>query len=905
MVMQNYEFIDKDGSFRLKGAENDRELYFPIAGEHGLKSAITPNLCGDAKLDQNHFLLEPQSVGDLAQKRISRNFWCMIKERGVWSATGMSAKQEAQRYSGQQEESCVEAGYMWHKAMRRSKEIGIEAEITSFVPVEQNVEIMHVKLHNITSEPLTVTAIAAIPIYGRSADNIRDHRHVTSLLHRAYTTEYGVHVTPTLSFDERGHQKNDWTYYVEGMTAEGEAPESFYPEQEAFIGRGGTLLWPEAVVCNRSGVESGRKIDGQETLGGLRFAEKTLQEGESCEYTLLIGAIQGEENIARIREQFSDSGKVSSSLKETRQYWKEKNKVHYHTADPLFDQFMNWVNFQPELRRIYGCSFLPHHDYGKGGRGWRDLWQDCLALLLMDPASVRNLLVSNFAGVRVDGTNATIIGEHMGEFKADRNGITRVWMDHGVWPFMTTKLYLEQTGDSSLLYENVPYFKDAQVMRGTAVDEAWEGEVWQKDAQDNRYEGTVLEHLLVQALCAFYEVGEHNHIRLRDADWNDAIDMASHRGESVAFTNSYAKNLMDLGHLLLKEKEKGVDTISLFWEMAPLLRDEKTLYDDIEAKKELLKAYIKSCSHQLSGEVVLLPTEKVAKSLLHKAEWMIQHIRHNEWIEADGHAWYNSYYDDHGRRVEGRQPDGNVRMMLTGQVFSIMAGTAEPAQILEITKAADRYLFDASCGGYRLNTDFHEVKTDMGRMFGFAYGEKENGAVFSHMAVMYANALYERGYAKEGYKALHALYHQAMDFENSRIYPGIPEYFGKDGRGLYHYLTGAASWYMLTVITCMFGIRGEEGALVIAPNLLKEQFDETKKAEVTLPFQGILWQVTIENPKNLEAGTYEVREALLDHGVALSCAGGNCRCDRKLLETLDVAKTHEIHLTLAERSADR
>lgn len=47
------------------------------------------------------------------------------------------------------------------------------------------------------------------------------------------------------------------------------------------------------------------------------------------------------------------------------------------------------------------------------------------------------------------------------------------------------------------------------------------------------------------------------------------------------------------------------------------------------------------------------------------------------------------------------------------------------------------------------------------------------------MAVMYANALYERGYAKEGYKALHALYHKAMDFENSRIYPGIPNTSGK------------------------------------------------------------------------------------------------------------------------------
>ena len=62
-------------------------------------------------------------------------------------------------------------------------------------------------------------------------------------------------------------------------------------------------------------------------------------------------------------------------------------------------------------------------------------------------------------------------------------------------------------------------------------------------------------------------------------------------------------------------------------------------------------------------------------------------------------------------------------------------------------------------------------------MFGFAFGEKENGAVFSHMAVMYANALYTRGFAKEGYKALDALYRQSMDFGTSRIYPGIPEDF--------------------------------------------------------------------------------------------------------------------------------
>lgn len=155
--------------------------------------------------------------------------------------------------------------------------------------------------------------------------------------------------------------------------------------------------------------------------------------------------------------------------------------------------------------------------------------------------------------------------------------------------------------------------------------------------------------------------------------------------------------------------------------------------------------------------------------------------------------------------MEGVQPDGSIRMMLTGQVFAMMGGVAEEEHIQKMSRAADRYLYRQEIGGYRLNTDFHELKMDMGRMFGFAYGEKENGSVFSHMAVMYANALYHRGFVREGWKALKTLAGTALDFHVSRIYPGIPEYFRTDGRGMYHYLTGAASWFMLTMLTQVFG----------------------------------------------------------------------------------------------------
>ncbi|MFR4318986.1 MAG: hypothetical protein ACLT2Z_06050 [Eubacterium sp.] len=50
-------------------------------------------------------------------------------------------------------------------------------------------------------------------------------------------------------------------------------------------------------------------------------------------------------------------------------------------------------------------------------------------------------------------------------------------------------------------------------------------------------------------------------------------------------------------------------------------------------------------------------------------------------------------------------------MMLTGQVFAIMSETATKEQVAEIVKAADKYLYD-KIGGYRLNTNFNEVKTD-------------------------------------------------------------------------------------------------------------------------------------------------------------------------------------------------
>ena len=861
--MEPIRFLDDDGTFTLNDPEAVSCLYFPLASEAGLKSAITPGLGGDCKLDQETFLLEPVSSENLHTSRNTRNFWC-VTEKGCWSATGASAQQEADRFTEQQDESALTAGLMWQTVERESKRLCLKAEITSFVPPQENVEIMKVQITNTGAVSQKVTGIAAIPIYGRSADNIRDHRNVTSMLHRIKTTDHGVLVKPTMSFDEKGHRENRKIYYVLGSAGTGEKPAAFYPTVEGFLGEGGTFLKPRAVYEGAEGVPAGTEIAGREAMGGICFPAVTLEPEQSAEYIILLGVSEDEAEIDRVLSSFHTVEQVRAALSVTRAHWQEQVNVRYHTGDPNFDRWMRWVSFQPFLRRLYGCSFLPHHDYGRGGRGWRDLWQDCLSLLLMDPQNVGDMIRKNFGGVRVDGTNATIIGAGDGNFIADRNGIARVWMDHALWPLMTTKLYIDQTGDLNILNSPAPYFKDPQALRGTGMDKDW------NDAYGNRqrteggeiYQGTILEHLLIQHLAAFYEVGAHNIFRLRGADWNDALDMAAEHGESVAFTCAYAGNLRDLAGLLRRMAKEG-DTVSLLEEVQELLAGGPAIYPDIPAKTTILERYTRRCIHNVSGRTVRVSFQELAENLEIKADWLMEHLRRQEWISDGENGWFNSYYDNHGRPVEGVQPDGSVRMMLTGQVFAIMSGTAEDEQVAAVARSADRYLYKKEAGGYRLNTDFHELKFDMGRMFGFAYGEKENGAVFSHMTVMYANALYRRGFVREGYKALLALADTAMDFQTSRIFPGIPEYFNADGRGMYHYLTGAASWYMLTVITQVFGVHGEGGDLVIEPKLVREQFDGNGEAAIDLSFAGKQFHVVIANPEGKDFGVYRAPRTVL------------------------------------------
>ena len=341
-----WRFLNPSGDFVLSDPQDTSGLYFPLVNEAGLMSSITPMLRGDIKTDQNHFLMAPVSIQDLHSSQSARNFWVYVQGKGAWSATGNAAAQTAEAFTDRADRVMLQAGLLWHQITRESAQIGLRAEIVNFIPAtDDRVELMQVTLTNVSAQPLNLTPIAAIPIYGRSADNLRDHRHVTSLLHRIRLDTYGVLVRPSLSFDERGHNLNLVTYGILGTEEAGAPPLDFCPNVEDFIGHGGSLEWPQAVVKSSNVWHpTGREFAGFEAIGALRFQNVLLQPGQSKSYIVLMAIM--DENAAPdgLVTRYGSKARFDEWLERTKAYWQAKlDTLIFTSSDGQFDLWLKWV----------------------------------------------------------------------------------------------------------------------------------------------------------------------------------------------------------------------------------------------------------------------------------------------------------------------------------------------------------------------------------------------------------------------------------------------------------------------------------------------------------------------------------------------------------------------------------
>ena len=865
-----WSFTEKeDASFIMKNPVKNSRMYLPLCNNK-LKSYVTPEMKGDVLLNFYKYLTIPKSTEDLHHSKDGRNFWLNMKDKGVWSCTGTSAENNIKAAMGMDDEEVeIEAGIGWIRLARVCREHGIKADITVYIPSnDDTVELIKLEVTNLSEMPVEFNTFYSVALYGRTTENLRDHRDVSTLCNRLIANPYGVVLHPIMIHDERRAYQNPTKYFVLGYHDTGRRALGGWGRMYDYIGENGSMEAPEAVYSNKTPRRfEDMEMTGEEAVGAVKFDAAILKPGEKKGFIIIEGITDDIREIEQWSGKYNTAEKYDSELEKTKEHWQEYvNAVNFQFPDKNLNKFLKWVNFQPFLRKVFGSSYMPDFGYGTGKRYWRELWQDLLAIIIADPYGTKKDIMNNYNGVKLDGSNATLVGDNPGEF-AHRSGLGRTWSDHGVWPYFTTRLYMDLTGDLDILFEKAPYFKDHITRRGKGTDRFWTHDcgLRQKTREGTEYQGTILEHLLIQNVTSFYNVGRHNITLLEAGDWDDTMDMARKNGETVQFTAFYAANLKGICQCLEKLIQEGHRYIEVIEEMLTLfdrLPGQECLdYSDYKQKQGRLQHYYDILDNGLSGRLAKVDIRQLIEDLTVKADFAINLVNSQEFISADNeYSFYNAYYTDTFDMLGGRNKAGGVNISLTPQAYLMVLGVTGRERAREIQRSVNKYLRN-EFGGYMLRSDHQDygLIDIMGRGFGLAFKTRENGGQYNHMAVKYMNGLYTNNLVKEGYDVFKTITGFCMKSEVSRIFPSVPASIdSKSARGSYNYLTGSGSWLIFSIITEIFGIKPDLGDLNIYPKLVLEQFMGEKEIKVSFVYLERKMELVIRNKESLDWGEYKL-----------------------------------------------
>jgi cellobiose phosphorylase len=116
---------------------------------------------------------------------------------------------------------------------------------------------------------------------------------------------------------------------------------------------------------------------------------------------------------------------------------------------------------------------------------------------------------------------------------------------------------------------------------------------------------------------------------------------------------------------------------------------------------------------------------------------------------------------------------------------------------------------------------------------------------------------------------------------------------------MYPYLTGSASWFLLTFLAEVFGIKGQLGDLLLQPKLLREQFDVAGKATVVTQFADRKLRIIYNNPAGLDHGDYHIAGVKVNGEVA-SCnkSSDGVIIDRSVISSLNRGPIHDMDVML-------
>ena len=427
-----------------------------------------------------------------------------------------------------------------------SKNEGLSAEATYFVPRNDDCEVWLIKLKNQTSKMKNLEIYPYIEwLLGDYHLELR-YRNIMNLYNRIWFDRKlkAILAKKTAAWGDLNIKNFEYLSFLGSSLA----VKGCVTRKDSFLGRYNTEQNPE-MLCGGK-FKNVYFCSGEDGVGVFRHSLK-LAPGAIREFTIVLGQTKGRKNIKRMLNKYRNLERAKKELSAVKTLWQRRivNNIEVKTPDKEFDLMVNfWVKYQLYICNFWSRSPSYYHE-GSGGRGYRDSCQDSESIASINPRFARKRILQIARLIRADGTSAPGWADTSGPAGHRPN------KDHQIWLTSTVAAYIKETGDKKILLEKVPYLKDHWI-KGWEINEKWKrGPVFESN-------GTLFEHLEKNLNFCFKDTGKKGFPLIGHADWNDAIDAAGkhHRGESVWLAQALVRSLKilsELGQSIGKKAKAG------------------------------------------------------------------------------------------------------------------------------------------------------------------------------------------------------------------------------------------------------------------------------------------------------------------------------------------------------------
>lgn len=591
---------------------------------------------------------------------------------------------------------------------------------------------------------------------------------------------------------EYRERRNHYAVHAVSTAANG-----FDTSRESFIGTYGSPAMPKAV---KEGTSYNSIASGWSPVGSFRI-DIDLEPGEEKEYVFIIGyaenpddkkwesfGIINKEPAYALLEKYNTPAKFDTALAALKDYWTHLLSSYIvDTEDKKLCRMVNiWNQYQCMVTFNMSRS-ASYYESGTGrGMGFRDSCQDLLGFVHLIPDSARQRILDIAATQFEDGS---AYHQYQPLTKKGNSDIGSGFNDDPLWLIAGTAAYLKETGDFSILDENVAFDCDTSKSQ------------------------PLMEHLRRSFNYTTTHLGPHKLPLIGRADWNDCLNLncfSSAPGESFQTTGP----------------SEGPVAESVF--IAGMYVKYGNEYADI-------------C--HISG---LTEEENAVRS---HVDDMYKTVLDAGW---DG-EWFLRAYDAESRKVGSHEcEDGQIYIEPQGFCvmagIGVKEGLAQKAMD-SVEKILDtKYgimILQPAYKSYHL--ELGEVSS-----YPPGYKENAGIFCHNNPWVSIAETIIDdKNRAFETYKKICPAYlEEISEIHRTEPYVYSQMIAGKDaasfGEAKNSWLTGTAAWTFTSISQYILGVRASFEGLTIDPCLP----DSIKNLTITRKFRDAVYNITISNEKH-------------------------------------------------------